>query len=96
MLSPLRAFLAHQPRHPPKAFHAQRQFPPSVTSVTSVRCFPLLRALLAHQPRRPPTAFHAQRQFRIKGVLLLKRELLGSLLRQIGGFFPTPGIDAPK
>jgi hypothetical protein len=27
MLSPLRAFLARQPRLPPKALHAQRQFP---------------------------------------------------------------------
>jgi hypothetical protein len=38
MLSPMRAFLAQKPDYPPKSLPRSSLNPPSVTSVTSVRC----------------------------------------------------------
>jgi hypothetical protein len=52
MLSPISVFPTQQPRRPPKASRPT-QVPPSVTSVTSVRCFPQLTC--SHPSATAPT-----------------------------------------
>ena len=54
MLSPIGAVLAQPPRCPSTLVRRSPSIP-TVTSVTSVRCFPPIRAVLAQPPRCPPT-----------------------------------------
>ena len=60
MLSPKRVFPAQKPCCPPKALHRRTSDPPSVTSVTSVRCFPRSRSFppRSHAVHQKPSNLH--------------------------------------